>query len=88
MQMPSAQFLPKDHTRIHIAEAMESTLDSWGLPEKKQVCLTIDNGSNIVNAAEQLKWTRLSCFGNNLHLAITKSNTKDVPEPLVCVTKS
>ena len=72
-----AQFLPKDHTGIHIAEAMESTLDSWGLPEKKQVCLTTDNGSNIVNAAEQLKWTRFSCFGHNLHLAITKSIKDD-----------
>ena len=35
------------------------------------VCLTTDNGSNIVNAAEhRLCLTHLSCFGHNLHLAV------------------
>jgi len=32
-----------------------------------------DNGSNIKNAAGRLLWPRLSCFGHNLHLAITKA---------------
>lgn len=71
------QFLPHDHTGEHLAEAMECTLDSWGLPKEKQVCLTTDNASNIVNAAERLKWTRFSCFGHNLHLAITHSIKHD-----------
>ena len=52
---------------------METTLDSWSLPMKKLVCLTTHSGSNIVNAAARLNWTRLSCFGHNLHLAITSS---------------
>ena len=80
------QFLPKDHTGIHIAEAMESTLDSWGLSEKKQICLTTDNGSNIVNAAEQLKFPVLVIIYIWPLLSPLKM-TKDVPEPLVCVTK-
>ena len=71
------QFLPQDHTREHLAEAMESTLDSWGLPKNKQVCLTTDNGRNIIHATERLKWTRLACFGHNLQLAITNSIKDD-----------
>ena len=68
-----AQFLLVDHTGVNLAEAVVSTLDSWDLKPERQVCLTTDNGSNIINAAERLGWTRLSCFGHNLHLAITKS---------------
>ena len=71
------QFLPQDHTGEHIADAMESTLDDWDLLKDNQVCLTTDSGSNIKNAAQRLKWTRLSCFGHNLHLAITKSIKDD-----------
>ena len=42
-----------------------------------QVCLTTDNGSNIVKAANDLEWLRLSCFGHNLHLAVTKALNGD-----------
>ena len=41
------------------------------------VCLTTNNGSNIVKAARDLSWRRLSCFGHNLHLAVTKSLNGD-----------
>ena len=71
------QFLPEDHTGENLAEAFLSALDSWDLKADQQVCLSTDNGSNIVNAAERLGWTRLSCFGLNLHLAITKSLKND-----------
>ena len=71
------QFLPQDHTGENIAEAMETTLDSWSLPMEKLVCLTTHSGSNIINAASRLNWTRLSCFGHNLHLAITSSIKDD-----------
>ena len=63
--------------RENIADALESTLESWNLAQNKQVCLTTDSGSNIINATRQLKWTRLACFGHNLHLAITKSIKDD-----------
>lgn len=52
---------------------MEETLKSWNIDFAKQVCLTTDNASNIVYAAEScLGWTRLSCFDHNLHLAVGK----------------
>lgn len=34
------------------------------------VCITTDNGSNIVKAASQNNWTKLQCFGYRLHLTI------------------
>ncbi len=71
------QFLPQDHTGENIAEAMEATLDAWSLSRNSQVCLTTDNGTNIINATGRLKWLRLSCFGHNLHLAITNAIKND-----------
>ena len=71
------QFLLQDHTGKHLAEAMESSFDSWGLAKDKQVCVTTDSGSNFINAAERLKWTGFACFGHNLHLAITYSIKDD-----------
>ena len=66
-------FMPEDHTSENLAEAMKCSLEGWELDESKQVCLTTDSGANIVNAASRLDWMRLSCFGHNLHLAITNS---------------
>ena len=71
-------FLPADHTGENIADAMLATLESWRLDQDKQVCLTTDSGANIINAASRLKWQRLSCFGHNLHLAVTKAIDSDV----------
>ena len=71
------QFLPQNQTGENIADALESTLESWNLAQNKQVCLTIDSGNNIINATRQLKLTRLACFGHNLHLTITKSIKDD-----------
>ena len=40
--------------------------------------MTTDNGSNMVCALEsRLKWPHLSCFGHNLHLAVTNSIKDD-----------
>ena len=61
---------PEDH---NLAEATRSSLEAWELDESKQVCLTTDSGVNIVNAASRLNCMKLSCFGHNLHLAITNS---------------
>lgn len=70
-------FLPEDHTSDVIAESLTTTLESWMLMAEKQVCLTTDSGSNVIKAAKDMKWLRLSCFGHNLHLAITKSLNHD-----------
>ena len=71
------QFLPEDHTRFHLGEAMKAALSLWELDSTNQVCLTTDNGSNIISAAGIVDWPRLSCFGHNLHLFITKAIKDD-----------
>ena len=71
-------FVPQDHDADNLADVMVETLDNWGLDPNNQVCLTTDNGSNIVCAtSERLKWNRLSCFGHNLHLAVVNSMKDD-----------
>ena len=41
-------------------EALEATLDFWYLPVENHVCLTTDNDTNIVAAAERQDRVRLS----------------------------
>ena len=71
-------FLPQDHTGENIAEVLESILESWNLKIDHKVCLTTDNGANVVSAASILGLTRLSCFGHNLNLAVTNATKDDV----------
>lgn len=47
---------------------------SWSLQEERLVCITTDNGSNVVKAASLNNWTRVQCFGHRLHLAIDESH--------------
>ena len=68
---------PQDHKGEVIADMLEATLEEWELRPSQQVSLTTDSGSNIKAAAEKLGWIRVSCFGHNLHLAITKALAKD-----------
>ncbi len=65
-------YFPNEHTGEIIADGLRDALVSWNLREEQQVCITTDNGSNIVKAAELNKWTRLQCFGHHLHLAVGK----------------
>ena len=64
-------------TPVNISEALQSILESRSLPENKLACITTDNGSNVTAAVEILGWNGLSCFGHNLHLAITNSMKDD-----------
>ena len=66
-------YLPQDHTGISIADALETILESWNLKSEQQVCITTDNGSNMVAAIDRLGWDHLSCFGHNLNLAVTNA---------------
>ena len=68
------KFLPADHTGEVIADSMEETLSMWNLKAESLVCITTDSGSNVINATKRLDWPRLSCFGHNLHLGVTKSD--------------
>ena len=65
-------YIPEDHTAANIAEVLEETLQQWELEDKKLVGITTDSGSNIKLACTLLNWTRLSCFGHNLNLAVGK----------------
>ncbi len=81
----SSTFLPKDHTADVLAEVMSE----WNLKSDSLVSLTTDSGTNIVAAARKLRWNRLSCFGHNLNLAITKalSGNRRCDRALGCVRK-
>ena len=56
---------------------MEAALSLWDLDATNQICLTTDNGNNIVNAAGILDQSRLSHFGHNLHLSVTEAIQDD-----------
>lgn len=65
-------YFPDDHTGEAIAEGLKDALESWGLREESQVCITTDNGTNVVKAVPLNDWRRLQYFGHRLHLAIGK----------------
>ena len=70
-------FLPEQHTAQNLAECMEDLLAHWNLDADKQVAITTDNGANIIKAVRDANWCGLSCFGHNLHLAITTTISKE-----------
>jgi hypothetical protein len=71
------QLIPDDHTGENIGESLKGTLEFWDLNVSQQVCMTTDSGSNVIKAANDLGCISLSCFGNNLHLAVTKAISGD-----------
>ena len=78
-------FVPRDHNADNLSEILTETLTQWKLGADQQVCITTDNGSNIICATTvRLMWTHLPCFGHNLHLAVVNS-TKDEPRVQRCL---
>ena len=65
------RYVPENHTADNLAESMNDILSYWKLDETKQVVMTTDNGANVKKACKDNSWTNVSCFGHNLHLAIT-----------------
>ncbi|XP_070835535.1 zinc finger BED domain-containing protein 4-like [Chaetodon trifascialis] len=65
-----ANYFPDDHTGDNIAAGLREGLASRDLHEEKHVCITTDNASNMVLAAQLNEWMRLQCFGHRLHLAV------------------
>ncbi len=63
-------YFPAEHTAEEIAQGLKEALESWGFKEESQVCITTDNGTNVVKAASLNDWTRLQCFGHRLDLVI------------------
>ena len=70
-------YLPVDHTGTNIAEVLQETVQLWDLDEDKLMGITTDSGSNVRSACAILGWIRLSCFGNNLNLAVGKGLNDD-----------
>ncbi|KAL4008423.1 hypothetical protein ACER0C_002275 [Sarotherodon galilaeus] len=70
-------YFPEDHTGENIAAGLREGLACWDLPEDNLVCITTDNASNMVKAAQLNEWTRLQCFGHRLHLAIENAIKDD-----------
>ena len=71
-------FMPEDHTADHLAQAFESTLETWDLKKEQMVVITTDNGANIVKAVKtNLGWGHMSCFGHSLNLAVTNAIKDD-----------
>ena len=73
----------QDHTGIKIASVLQETLESWKLHvhnviEEQLVCMTSDSGCNVIKAAVELGWVRLSCFSHNLHNAVNNLIKDDV----------
>lgn len=57
-KLPTSQMT----TQENIAAGLREGLASWDLHEEKHVCITTDNTSNMVLAAQLNEWTRLQCY--------------------------
>ena len=70
----------QDHTGIKIASVLQETLESWKLhvSEEQLVCMTNDSRCNVIKAAVELWWVRLSCLDHNLHIAVNNPIKDDV----------
>ena len=67
------KFVPEDHTAKQLGKTMKHILMHWELDTKKQIAITMDNGTNITKACRDMEWINIPSFGHNLHLAITKT---------------
>ena len=61
----------------NIKEAIQNLMEDWQLNPKGMLCITTDSGTNMVKAAQLGEWTRLSCFGHNLHNAVNNGLATD-----------
>ena len=50
------RFVPQDHNADILGVAMTELLKDWDLDAKNQVCVTTDNGSNILKVTRDLGW--------------------------------
>ena len=57
-------FVPKDYNAVNLSEVLTEILAQWKLQAHKQVCMTTDNGINMICAITvRLMWTHLPCLG-------------------------
>ena len=70
------KYVPEEHTGMQLAQCLNEILSDWKLDERKMAAITTDNGANIVKAFKEKQWRNMTCFGHNLHLAITATIEK------------
>ena len=69
-------YFPEEHRARNFSEALPTILESWGLPVDKLMCIT--SGASLVPAISGLcLGVHLSCFGDNLQLAVATSIKDD-----------
>ena len=59
--------LPTKHTAKNLAASLREAQRRWKF---KTPIAVSDNAANEIKTFQLLKWTRLSCFGHNLNLAV------------------
>ena len=59
--------LPTKHTAENLAASLRDAQRRWKF---KTPIAVSDNAANEIKTFQLLKWTRLSCFGHNLNLAV------------------
>ena len=77
-------FLPEDHTSDILADSLTTTLDTWMLKAENQICLTTDNGINIIKAAMIFSGADFPVL-DTIYIYQLPSHlitTQDVPGPL------
>ena len=70
--MLACQCIEYPHTNRNIARTILNLISEWGL-EEKFICITTDNGSNMVAASKLLPNAfRIPCAAHVLNLVVTK----------------
>ena len=70
--MLACQYMKYPHTSQNIAQTIISLISKWGL-EKNFICITTDNGSNMVAASKLLPNTfQISCAAHTLNLVVNR----------------
>lgn len=62
--------MSESHTAEHISNFLTSSISKWDLKKNEQVpSITMDNASNVVNAAKLAKLIHVGCFAHTINLA-------------------
>src|SRR5579862_262193 len=70
--MLACQYIEYSHTSRNIARTILDLISEWGL-EEKFICITTDNGSNMVAASKLLPNVfHIPCAAYTLNLVVTK----------------
>ncbi|XP_067948816.1 E3 SUMO-protein ligase ZBED1-like [Watersipora subatra] len=64
---------PEDHTSENLKAGIIGVIEDWGLDEAKLTAISTDNAASIIKACRDGGWTRISCFGHRLNLAVVNA---------------